>query len=280
LAGLSGAAAALGKPCLLWGPALSISAGWLLTQPTRLPWTRALANQLAQLFRHPGLQIGLMLLVSPLVVFGLLLPPEAGIPVHRSVRPTAPARVVPPNRTTYARTDRNTPVPLLFMAPREAAIGSETIEQQVLAEMATDYTLIKTAPADAGHNCHGWVFTAGKYFIDGDDVQPILDENGYQPVSSPQAGDLAIYRTDESSFVAHTAVVRIVTEEGVVLLESKWGHMGRYIHPPGKLRFAHPPTYYRSSRQGHLLSGLDSGLPPAVRPASVRSETSSATITQ
>jgi hypothetical protein len=104
-------------------------------------------------------------------------------------------------------------------------------------------------------NCHGWVFTGGTFFVINEDVQTILDDNGYKAVGSPHASDIAVYRNSEGQ-VIHTALVRF-TGLGSVMVESKWGHCGVFLHPSD----VHPYrpaecAFYRSSRSGHLLAGL------------------------
>src|SRR5207248_516297 len=45
--------------------------------------------------------------------------------------------------------------------------------------------------------------------------------------------------------------------DGVVLVESKWGQLGRYIHTCADHIYGdNTCTYYRSSRTGHVLRGL------------------------
>jgi hypothetical protein len=106
---------------------------------------------------------------------------------------------------------------------------------------------------DASHNCHGWLFTGGLYWVAGDAVDDILADNGYALVSTPTPGDLAIYR-DVTGNVVHTGVVRAV--EGGTLVESKWGPLGRFIHGPADQPFGGTAAFYRSPRRGHLLAGL------------------------
>jgi hypothetical protein len=111
-------------------------------------------------------------------------------------------------------------------------------------------------------NCHGFVFTGGRYWLGGAQVGAILDDNGYERVSVAQADDLAVYR-DPSGKIAHTGVVRGLAADGVVLVESKWGQGGRFIHRHD--RHSYPDTecaFYRSPRGGHLLQGV----PPAPSP--------------
>ena len=72
-------------------------------------------------------------------------------------------------------------------------------------------------------------------------------------VTAPRPGDLAIYRNNGS--VSHTAVVRYVSDAAPVLVEGKWGPMGVYVHPADQCPYG-IPTFYRSSRPGHLLDGI------------------------
>jgi hypothetical protein len=114
-----------------------------------------------------------------------------------------------------------------------------------------------TLPLDLENcNCHGWIFTGGRYWIPVEDVDLILDDNGYGRVPAPVPGDLAIYR-DADGTPVHTGVVRAGGGDGPVLIESKWGGMGRFVHPPQVHPYGETTiTYYRSPRRGHLLRGL------------------------
>jgi len=258
LAGLSGAAALLDKPRGLWAPGLAVAGTWLLGQVASWSWVNILASRVARGLRRPGVQLALLLAVSPVVVVCLLLPPpETDIAIHRSARALSGRQFAAagPNKSLYARTDLDTPIVVLAMLPQDTADNLTYVQQQFVGELASNHLLICTGAADPGYNCHGWVFTAGCYWIDGEDVERILAQNGYHRVGTPRPGDLAIYRN--GSEISHTAVVRMVDEEGLVLVESKWGQLGRYLHPADKLTFGHTLTYYRSTRQGHLLRGLE-----------------------
>jgi hypothetical protein len=117
--------------------------------------------------------------------------------------------------------------------------------------------LLRTATPDLAHNCHGWVFAAGQHWIKGQDVDAILEDNGYQRVVVPQAGDVIVYRSRVGSQVLHTGLVRSVAP-GLILVESKWGAMGRYIHREEDQCYGDNFAYYHSGRQGHVLLGIDS----------------------
>src|SRR5262249_3395836 len=119
-----------------------------------------------------------------------------------------------------------------------------------------DFNVIRTAPADGNYNCHGWVFTAGRYWVRGVFVERILKDNGYTVAPRVRSGDLAVCRND-SGEVTHTALVHSVGNNGQVLVESKWGRLGRYIHTPDQHAYrGQTVTYLRTSRGSHLLQGL------------------------
>lgn len=153
-----------------------------------------------------------------------------------------------------ARTDRGTPVPgKLATAPRaDAEIGEA--ERRFLQTSPFRDQMMRQRKADDGSNCHGWVFTGGRYWLDPGAVELVLKENGYVDVTAPRPGDLAIYRGNGS--VSHTGVVRYVSDAAPVLVEGKWGPMGVYVHPADQCPYGAAPTFYRSSRPGHLLDGI------------------------
>lgn len=152
-----------------------------------------------------------------------------------------------------AWTDRGTPVLLLAINPNEPA--NAPLEPVLLEAHDVAFRVIRTG-ASGGPNCHGWVYGQGRFLIFSDDVDTILCDNGYRVVTRPQAGDLVVYR-DEQGSVCHSAVVCDVYETGMVLLESKWGHLGRYLHRPEDYPYSRAWDYYRSNREGHALLGLD-----------------------
>ena len=55
--------------------------------------------------------------------------------------------------------------------------------------------VVRSEP-DPSHNCHGWVFTGGLFWVAGV-VDDILVDNDYRLVSTPAVGDLAVYRGAE-----------------------------------------------------------------------------------
>jgi hypothetical protein len=110
---------------------------------------------------------------------------------------------------------------------------------------------------DSRSNCHGWVFVGGQHLIFGDDVQQILDDNGYERCLSSQPGDLIVYRNPLGEIV-HTGVVIERLLPLSPLVESKWGIGARFVHAPKDQPYGNNFAYYRSARLGHTL---------AIRPA-------------
>jgi hypothetical protein len=111
-------------------------------------------------------------------------------------------------------------------------------------------TLVRLADPQPVCNCHGWIFTGGQLGIQDPHIPSILEENGYTVVQSPREGDLAIYRINDG--IKHSGVVRRTQPGSPIMVESKWGPFGAFLHPVD----AHPGscTFYRSPRGGHLLA--------------------------
>jgi hypothetical protein len=113
---------------------------------------------------------------------------------------------------------------------------------------------IQRADYDTRSNCHGWVFTSGRFLLKGDGVARILEDNGYQVVTDPQSGDVVIYRINGSEEISHTGLVQGVLGDGTVIVESKWSVGGRYLHRPQDQPYSPVFTYYRTTRQNHVVS--------------------------
>jgi hypothetical protein len=113
-------------------------------------------------------------------------------------------------------------------------------------------------------NCHGWVFTGGRYAIAGENVDAILRDNGYARVAAPGLHDLIVYR-DAAGRPVHTGVVKAVGADGFILVESKWGSLRVFWHTPDDQGYSPRYEYWHSDRGGHLLEivrrGRDAGRP-------------------
>lgn len=151
-------------------------------------------------------------------------------------------------------TDTGKTIPVY--APTEIRSNEVTLsdEQKMLLEFNWIKKVIPQSPASEISNCHGWVFTGGKYWILGTDVATILKDNGYRPTRFPRPGDLAVYQKPDGT-IEHTAIVRSVGT--VTMVEGKWGWMGVYLHPVDASCYGQKFTYYHANRRGHQFAVLN-----------------------
>lgn len=84
------------------------------------------------------------------------------------------------------------------------------------------------------YNCWGFTFNPRQCWISsGTDVQNILNDNGTQ-IFAPniRVGDVICYR-DSINIITHTGRVWSLDAAGQPsLIQSKWGGLGEYLHPP------------------------------------------------
>lgn len=165
----------------------------------------------------------------------------------------------------YAETDEGRPVPL-YKCRASQGVSNANNQARTIISPELQSHVITLAPPSETTNCHGWVFTGGKAVIQGRIVDSILADNRYQRVVQPREGDLILYR-DEQGTPSHTGIVKATGSEGFVLIESKWGFDGLYLHQPQDQCYAKTFEYYRSPRSGHVLHTEGSGQ-IAGRPAS------------
>ncbi len=118
-----------------------------------------------------------------------------------------------------------------------------------------DGTIMRETSPDDATNCHGWVFTGGKFLVSGLSVDLILNDNGYTLTEQPVAGDVIIYRSPEGKAV-HTGVVRALLDDGTPLIESKWGVGGRFLHRPLDQIYSADFGYYHSPRRAEVSQPL------------------------
>lgn len=113
--------------------------------------------------------------------------------------------------------------------------------------------LIRTGPVDMRYNCVGWVFADGLGWLA--NPEEILSDNGYQKVSEPAIGDVVAYWKSEK--INHVGIVRLL-QGNRVIVESKWGPYGRFLHYAEDQPFSHEFSYYRSNRPNHGLRRVTS----------------------
>jgi hypothetical protein len=161
--------------------------------------------------------------------------------------------------TVVAITDTGRELPLCAYDDSDTLLHEE---RNIINLEQYAHQIIRLAEPSARANCHGWVYFGGQYAVRSRDVSSILSDNGYSTVAEPTAGDLAIYRA-ESDEITHTALVRIVREDGSVVCESKWGPLGVYLHPVAVQPYGSHIKYYRSERGDHRVTVV----PATSRPA-------------
>ena len=97
-----------------------------------------------------------------------------------------------PTARTHALTDCGTPITL--KKPFQNTKNRHNGEGGILHDAKLTDQMIRRGAASDASNCHGWVFTGGRFLLYLEDVEVILRENGYAEVPEPQPGDLVIYR--------------------------------------------------------------------------------------
>jgi hypothetical protein len=145
----------------------------------------------------------------------------------------------------------------LFQFNTDDRVFSEFASQFSIRYARFENALIETADADKQANCHGWVFTNGKFLLRGTGVETILRSNQYRLVTEPQANDIVIYR-DVTGKILHTALVQAVLGDGTVIAESKWGIDKRVLHRPEDQPYSNRLQYYRTDRLSHSIRIVES----------------------
>ncbi len=236
---------------------LSVAQGFAIL---RRPWLERFTLATVRLLRRGRVQAVFLLLVSPLALalyadrlFEATTFKDNDL--VQAVDGTAPLEDQPSH---WAQTDTGRSVPLYVLAQPEPNTPYRSADDATyLQNHRLQFRVILEKTKSDDYNCHGWVFTGGRYWVRGGSVDMILQDNGYRVMSSPQIGDLAIYR-EANGQVAHSGVVCGFTRDQEVLVESKWGRLGRFIHRSDQHGYPDTTcTYYSSLRTGHLLRILD-----------------------
>ena len=270
----SAALAAAGQPAGYWLGPLLVAAPCAAFAALRTHWPARGLGLALEWAGRARLQGAALLVASPLAALGWAYASFPDVPEWKPdpFLDFAKAPVgIRPVAATASTTDAGRPVPLYFRArPTEEAVLKAS-DAAVFSAGGFAARAIRLAPPSEDYNCHGWVFTGGRYWIQNEDVETIVQDNGYQSVAQPRPGDLALYRasgTDSAAGpVLHSGVVRVADPGQPVLVESKWGKSCRYLHQADAIPYPCEPMYYRSSRDGHLLNHLDAAPAPAVKPA-------------
>jgi hypothetical protein len=154
----------------------------------------------------------------------------------------------------YATTDRGNNVPLIQITNAKFQALERTDRRLVETNVHRE-CLIRVTEPSALSNCHGWVFSGGLCWISNDSIELILLENDYQQVDLPLTDDLVIYR-DTAGKIIHTGVVRAIWTDGRILVESKWGALGVFLHFVEHSAYGDHWTFHHTRRPSHALKGL------------------------
>jgi hypothetical protein len=251
--------AALGHPWLAAGPAVLVGGVALFASLIGSRYLAAVVQAAFGLVRQPAVRAGVLVVLGATVAVGATLRVEAEDEAIAD-RDTAwfYGRATPPEVKEVTGvsvvTDGGRPVSLgKAVQPRPADAERLEKDRQVVRDLGFAERVIRIEPPSDLSNCHGWVFTGGKYWLSDEDVEHILKENSYQPVAQPDVGDLVVYR--RRGVIEHSGVVRVAGAERAVLIESKWGSIGVYLHAVDACNYGKEFTFYRSNRGTHLLAG-------------------------
>jgi hypothetical protein len=240
------------QPAMAWAPPAGVAAAYFLAvavQRYHASFAQAISSRRVQ---GVALLIAGPLLVSAWAVYLDSSTPITEFPPDEPVPAAAAPEPVPTSK--LALTDRGRAIRLYtrsFIDKSEVA----RIEKEAKRIFSLDF--IRVSEPDSVCNCHGWIFTNGQYWVPTEKVDLILADNDYHKVEYPRVTDLIIYR-DSLGQIVHSGLVRLA-DDNLVLVESKWGHSGRYLHRPADQTYSTVWDFYRSHRQGHLLPVREDG---------------------
>lgn len=222
-------------PLVPWASLALAVAAWVAALPAILAWRSAPGGR-AGWSGRAGPALVAVALAATAAFVALTLPPrltgrDLGLPEIVIVSDMA------------ALTDRGQAIPVRRYADPAAERSVPT---------GYEGRAILAGGAEALSNCHGWVFTGGRYAIAAENVDAILRDNGYERVEEPGLHDLIVYR-DAAGRPVHTGVVKAVGADGFILVESKWGALRVFWHTPDDQGYSARFDYWRSDRGGHLL---------------------------
>ncbi len=272
LLGVAAAEASLGVGREVWLALAAVGGLAGACAAIRCGWVSVAAGWLLWLVRRPRVQGFALLAASPAFVAWWLVQANSQLPVLEDT-PTLGVEVDPSMLqqvdSVHAVTDRGQPVRLYTIAKGISADELKRFEQSTVQGQSLAQKQIRTVGPDPSYNCHGWVFADGHFWVRGADVPAVLEDNGYREVKEPRPGDVIVYRAADGA-VLHTGLVR-AAGDGPVLVESKWGWLGRYVHRPEDQAYGDRWAFYHSDRGDHRLQGLGgetTHVPLATSPAS------------
>jgi hypothetical protein len=253
------AAAAIDQPGVMLATARLLAFALVPCLVLGFPRLVARTARLLAALHHASLRFGLLAIAGlSLVVISVLVFERADADIAtldtKQLEATRLRGPVVPSTRGKAVTDKGTLIVLHELVTPRSDSDLLTEEERLLHNARLDDQVIRRGKADGVSNCHGWVFAHGRFILGHDSVELILDENGYTETHEPEPGDVVVYGSRGA--ISHTGIVRYVTEGLPVIVESKWGALGVFIHPADRTPYGTQYSFYRSHRQGHLLAGL------------------------
>jgi hypothetical protein len=251
--------AAARLPVAAWLPPLILCGVWAAGSVLGSATVGRLASALLSGIRKPAFQGLLLATVGVAGLTALVRHVDQDVRESDRVLAEMEFEITPPNLTEAPRspayTDRGRQILLQISAGEKGSLQLPLLSREKSVVKDQPRGLLRLADPSPDYNCHGYVFTGGLFCIRGRDVAVILEDNDYRVVERPGTQDLVVYR-DDAGDIIHTAVVLSVLADGTVLVESKWGALGRYVHTISENIYALRWNCYRSRRNGHLLRGV------------------------
>jgi hypothetical protein len=188
------------------------------------------------------------------------------VPPHESFGVESSSFVLGNEPRFRAVTDRGTFIPLFryqalitpyqdgprqFDLDRDLA-GFLSFLEQIFVKNILNVTswVERTAAINPASNCHGWTFAGGHFGVDDSYVPVILEDHKYSAVQVPQDGDIAVYCRHGK--IAHSGLVRRADRNRELIIESKWGPFGVFVHPLQAQQGVW--SFHRTSRTSHYLT--------------------------
>lgn len=154
-------------------------------------------------------------------------------------------------------TRKGTPIPnAQFMEISDLRrYNADKLALESLKSLGRPSPMCRRRPATATYNCHGMTFANRRTGIqDPEAVAMLMREDGYKQIrnlSDVLPGDVALYYDKEG--ISHSGVVVQVEKIGnstAILILSKWGQAGEYIHRPEDWIDFTTVRYFREAQDG------------------------------
>src|SRR5262249_30992004 len=163
---------ALGQPPALWWPLLALAGVCVAFRAIRSGTAGLTGAWFLKRLRTPGWQWGVLVVLSPLIPLGWAARQASREPGPREAQEMVRYEVVLPHATS---TDRGRPIPRYrSLEPPPPPDALRHHESQVVRNGGLAEQVIRIPAPWQDCNCHGWVFTGGRGWVLGSDLEMIL----------------------------------------------------------------------------------------------------------